>query len=742
MGEPNDAGRSAPLALTRTSILAASPWVLCLLAFSGLRVTLSFLVTCTVLTFAGLALLKVLVPTLRLDTWVLLSLPAGLLEASLLCALAVRFGIDLLFPALLILLTCLMGVWFVFWRHTEVVDLARSVFPAASLAIILSVLICTIYFLPSVLWDGTLRRDGSFFWLYTDCPWYMAMTTSILRGGAPPDMPGLAGAPLWYHYGRFAVAAMVHRFSACTVADSVFRIVGGVGRISLAMSALAFGRVLGAPQGRRWHAGVLGVFGLFFVGELSWPLRTLAEVGRLPWVPGLPQENWEPSAHIIHGASLLWGSIGLFVLLTVLLELIWVDDRARVSYALPFLPALIVPMQGLAALGAAAVSWIELGIRTPRRLSYLVSIGLGIAVTSFVFWVVENPLVLAAHALPLDPDPRPALYEMAIYFFLGLGFLLLGLDWLRSFPRTVASRALMVLLVGFVLLTVVFRDRDFNDYYGIRFATTLLSVLAMARVGTWVGDDPLLVARQVLRRLGSAIAAAAGVFMLVSLVVIVPVGPGSARVAMLLAALGAAALGGLVLGWSSRKGRVVVVAVSGIVGVGFVVQATAWAPVFVGQAIRKVEAHSLSAGEVKGLLRLKELSGPNSLCVTNRHKIPGMVFEPARSYMYAALSERAFVLEGWQYREMDAPGFQDALRFSEEVFASRNPATLCSSLRERGIDFIVARPGTDLAVSEEQCHCIQRIPGCGSLTIYRVTEPVKEGEKEGGAAPSQAVWLR
>jgi len=706
--------------ITRTSILAALPWAFCLLVFSGTRVTLSFLVTCIVLTFAGLALLRVLVPALPLDTAVLLSLPAGLLEASFLSALAARFGIDLLVPAVFLLLMSLMGAWFVFRLRRELVALARTSLPRGGLVVLLSALICVVYFLPSVLWDGTFRPDGSFGWLYTDCQWFMAMTNSILRGGSPPDLPGLAGSPMWYHYGRMALAAMVHRVSLCNVADSLFRIVGGVGRISLALSTLALGAALGATQGKRWAAGVAAVFGMFFVGDLSWPLRALAEAGKFHVIPSLPQMNWESFAHILFGHSLLWGTIGVFVVLSVLFESSLLEGGGSVSPGLAFFPALVVPMHGVAALGAAGVSWMELGIRFRRRISYIAAIGLGIAVTALVFWVLLNPIRVAGNAFSLDPDPRPAFFEMFVYFFLGFGVLLLGFDWFRSFPKTAPSRVLLVFMAGFIPFTVIFENRDFNDYYGVRFATVMLTVFAMARLGIWIGDDPILIARRVLRRLGAAATGTAGVFMVVGLAVILVSGPGSKRVAMLpvLAAVGA--FGGLVLIWLSRKGRAVVAGGAVIIGSAFVLQSIAWVPVFVSRGIRKVAAHSLSAGEVKGLLHLREVSGPKSLCVTNRHKIPGMRFEPARSYMYTALSGRAFVLEGWEFRERLAPGFQDARRLSKQIFSTRDPELLCEILKHRGVGFIVARPGTDLHVSGKECNCIQKVPDCGSLTVYRV----------------------
>ena len=708
------------LSVSRTSILAAAPWVLCLLAFSRPRVALFFLVTCIVLTFAGLALLTVLVPSLRLDSWVLLALPVGLLEASFASALAARFGIDLVIPALFLLLMCLLGAWVLLGRRAEIVALTRSVLPGGLLAVLLSAAICAVHFVPVVLWDGTYRPDGSFGWHCMDAQHWMAMTTSILRGGAPPDMPGLAGAPLWYHYGRFAVAAMVHKVTLCSVADSLFRIVGGVGKISLALSALALGRVLGALRGRRGPAGLLAVFGLFFVGWLSWPLSALAAAGELPVrIVGLPPQYLGQLLFYSDAASLLWGSVGLFVVLSVLLESTSSGDRDRVKRTLPFLATLLVPMNGMAALAAAGVCWIELGYCYRRRLSYLVVICLSIAVTALSLWVFMNPLRLVGNTFSFDTDPRPEFFLLFMVCFLGLGTLLLGLGWLQSFPQTAVSRVLMILIVGFFPIFIFLENRDWNDFYGVMFPTVIIIVFAMARLGTWIGDGWLSIARRTLRELGTAIAATAGLFMVLGLAIIVSFGPGSRRLAALPAGAAAAALGGLVLVWSSHKRRAVVAAGGAIVALLFLIQSMAWVPILL-QAIRNTRGVSISSGEVKGLLQLRELSRTNSLCVTNHHGIPGVLFRPARSYMYTAISERAFVLEGWRYREMDAPGFQEGRRFSEQVFATRNPEVLCRILNQGGVDFVVARPGTDLHVSAAECGCIVKIPDCGSLRVYRV----------------------
>lgn len=719
----------AGLTSATTLMLAAAPWALCVLASSGLRVVLTFLVTCMVLALGGLALSRLLVPTLPLDSWLLLSLPVGILWSSFVTSTAVRLGTDLRVPAAILILTSLVGAWIALRRGAEIAAMAGTVLPSAasSLIILFSAAICVVYFVPSLLWDGTFRPNGSFGWLYIDCQWYMATTTSILRGGAPPDMPGLAGAPLWYHYGRFAVAAMVHRVSLCSVADSLFAVVGGVGRIGLVLSTVALGRALGGSQRRRFFPGLLAAFGVFFVGWISWPLTAQGYPfsivsAKLSALSALhfPPEHWEPFQHILHSSSLPWGAIGIFVVLSVLLETAATDTKSGVGYGLPLMAALVVPLNGVAALGAAGVSWLELAFRHHRRLSGLAAISLGVAATGFSCWFFLRPVDLAVSRFTIDPDPRPQLYDLFMYFFLGHGVLLLGLDWLRSFPRTAASRALAIVTVGFLSFTVFLENRDWNDQYGIRFVTMVLVAFAMARIGSWIGDDLMTLARRTLRRLGTSISAAAGLFALLSLAVAVLAGPGTRGVALIPAAAVAAAGGGLVLVWLSRRGSTIVAAGSAVVGSLFLFQTMAWVPVFVVKGLQKAQQVKVSAGEVEGLVRLKNVSPPGSLCVTNHHEVPHRSFRPARSYFYTALSERAFVLEGWEFREMSAPGFQEARDLSEEVFATRDPEMLCRSLRDRGVDFVVARPGTDVQVSEDECSCIQRVPDCGTLTIYRV----------------------
>ena len=111
---------------------------------------------------------------------------------------------------------------------------------------------------------------------------------------------------MWYHYGRHALAAMIHRVSPCSLVESLFCIVGGVGKIALALSAMAFGSALGAFRQSRLFAGLFAVFGVFFVGWISWPLTLRAEPYnvRLPiQFSGFPPEHWEPFQHILHAAS-------------------------------------------------------------------------------------------------------------------------------------------------------------------------------------------------------------------------------------------------------------------------------------------------------------------------------------------------------------------------------------------------------------------------------------------------------
>lgn len=712
-----------------TAAVATAPWVLCLLVLSRPHVALVFLLTSLVLMLGGLALVRVISPKLRVDSWVLLSFPAGVVQSCFVTSVAVRGGIDLRAAAVVLLFLGVVGVCVVIKHRAVLLVFSRSVVRTgpAVVAILMSFTICAFYFAPSVAWDGTLRPDGSYRWLYIDCQWFMATTTSIIRGGVPPDMPGLAGAPLWYHYGRLALAATVERVSSCDVAESLFGVVGGVGRMSLALAALALGRALGASRGGRLASGLFGVFGLFFVGWVTWPLtaqgKTFSMVNlprKIQEILALPPEHWEPFQHVLHSHSLLWGAIGLVLVLTLLIESAASERAHRSWFALPLVPALIVPVNGIAALGAAGVTWAEVAYRHRRHLPRLLAVIPGVVATVLSYWHLLRPQELAASRFSIDPDPRQQLLWLFMYFFLGHGVLLVGLKLLSSFRRSSAARVLAIVAAGFLTFTVLFVNRDWNDHYGIRMATVVIVIFSTARIGSWLGDDPLLAGRRALRELGVVIIVTAGVFVLLSLGVIVLVGPGSIGVALLPFLATAMAGIGCLLVWLSGKNGIALAIGMAALGFIFLFQSMAWVPIVVVKGFQRAQEVKLSAGEVEGLVRLKRISESDDLCITNRHAIPGRRFRPHRSYMYTALSERAFVLEGWEYREMSAPGFQDARDLSEAVFATRDPEALCSSLRERGVDYIVARPGTDLTVAEDACDCVRKVPDTGTLNVYRV----------------------
>jgi hypothetical protein len=67
--------------------------------------------------------------------------------------------------------------------------------------VVLSGLICAVYFFPAARYDAVLQHDGSFNWLYVDTQYFHSIAASIATGDNPPKMPGTATAELLYHFG-------------------------------------------------------------------------------------------------------------------------------------------------------------------------------------------------------------------------------------------------------------------------------------------------------------------------------------------------------------------------------------------------------------------------------------------------------------------------------------------------------------------------------------------------------------
>jgi hypothetical protein len=130
---------------------------------------------------------------------------------------------------------------------------------------------------------------------------------------------------------------------------------------------------------------------------------------------------------------------------------------------------------------------------------------------------------------------------------------------------------------------------------------------------------------------------------------------------------------------------------------------------------------TLSSEEVRGLHRLRELAPPRARFATNKHDVDTLADRRARSYGYAGLSERSVLLEGYLDREVTVlPWFAKMQHDNDLMFTTADASTLHDLARAWNVQWLVARPGTDISVPRPLPGWLIEEKNCGSLKIYQV----------------------
>ena len=156
----------------------------------------------------------------------------------------------------------------------------------------------------------------------------------------------------------------------------------------------------------------------------------------------------------------------------------------------------------------------------------------------------------------------------------------------------------------------------------------------------------------------------------------------------------------------------------GVLLIGFLAWITPWLNFGLGRMKMDV---TLTPGEVQGLKRLGELAAPDERFATNKHAVDSLVNGRERSYAYAALSERPVLLEGYLYHSQTAlPGFKTLLRDNDLIFTTTDPETVRNIAKTWHVRWLVARPGTDIALPRPLPAWLVEQQNCGDLKIYRI----------------------
>jgi hypothetical protein len=130
---------------------------------------------------------------------------------------------------------------------------------------------------------------------------------------------------------------------------------------------------------------------------------------------------------------------------------------------------------------------------------------------------------------------------------------------------------------------------------------------------------------------------------------------------------------------------------------------------------------TLTPGEVQGLKRFHDLSKSGERFATDKHLVPSLPMNPERSYAYGALSERPVLIEGYKDAgEIFLPNFTNMLSNNDLLFTTTNSDELRRIAKTYDVQWLVARPGTDISLARPLPSWLVEQKDAGDLKIYRI----------------------
>lgn len=597
----------------------------------------------------------------------------------------------------------------------------------------LSVLICLVYFLPSARNDAVLRPDGSFNWIYVDTQHFYAIAAAIKSDGSPPQSPGSATMQLLYHFGPYVPAAAISELTGLNLGDSLARVTRGASLWALILSCFGIGVLLSLRANGKHFGGIMAVAGLFFYGSVlslfssevnSSSYISGALLYRIPDIEVLGDGG--PFAQLILGHSLLHGLVAI----TAILGLCLIRSLEGPSFSwrllsLAVLPAVAVPTNSVAALyilGAVGILLFWDRLRSPwASLSIVLMLFLFLSVWRIMGFNHSSDAAGAAIKQHILWQWR----NVAVWFFVGLGFRILALKWISRPWKDPLSALVLVTILGLFTFSLALHLRDDNERYGIYFLQAMLSIFAFSRLklDSWRSDERSRWATDWFRLGGygaftlASACALAGMWLYVRHSHTGIPFFGRAVMIVFLVSFALTAIAAVM----KRNERFAVVGsaiLMSVLTIGFLAWITPWVDYGLGRMKMDV---TLMPGEVQGLQRFRELAPADARFATNRHEIASLAARRERSYAYGGFSERPVLIEGYLDRGITAlPWFDSMLRDNDAMFSTTDPGTLHLIADKYRVRWLVARPDTDIALPRPLPSWLVEQQNTGDLKIYRV----------------------
>lgn len=726
--------KSLPLSIVLCIILL--PWISILGFVSNMVTLFTFLFVIIGIAGLGSLVLKgISTPHAREDK-AFLALPTGFLTASCLIALGVRLGIS---PPVIFSIVTLLAVV----GLTRIIPYRESVsdiqLPDSWGLIALSLIIALVYFLPGAIRDAVYLPDGSYNWMYVDTQYHCAIATSVKSCIGTPKLPDMGVTDLRYHFGPDAIAGAISAALGIPVGDAVARIVRPTALLSLLFASYSLGRLLARMPGRENTCGILAAAGLFFYGSLaslfannvnSASLVSGAILFELPYV-SVPSSGG-PFSHLILGGSELHGLSGLFVLLTLFLAKLKVsDERYLGPDLLSFGPAALFPtslLLGIAYAGLTTLLLLWFGSRNKRAWFNLAVVACTSIFSVWAMGYIGSPMTARTEFEPVR-FMTEGLFEFFVWFYIGLGIRQYAFSRMKNPLRDPVSAALIILFVGFVSLSLLFRDHYWgNTRYGLLFAQATFSVFSFA----WLSEPTRMALRNNWSELSSAVTDLLRVILLSGIAfftcavfsyLLIELSDNSRfsvvmtiKAAFVIILVSAASL---VLFLKVKNLQSVLSGlVAGICFLGFAAWVADWVNYGLGRMRMDV---TISKGEALGLASLRNVSKKGDMVATNQHALPGFRRGSERSYAYGTLSERTMLLEGWKSGGADNhPLFEQIKQANDLLFSTTDEGVARNVIRDFNIRFVVAKPETDIALAKSLPNWLSLIPDTGTLKVYKV----------------------
>jgi hypothetical protein len=712
------------------------PWLAVVLFTGGGWAALNFSGYAILVLAVGYSVVSVALPVSARSETIVFAPAAGILVISAVTAFWLRLGLPLIWVSVLWLGLMVAGAASL-WGDRNLWT-KKTVAHGRTLAA-LSGLICAAYFLPGAHNDAVLRHDGSFNWIYVDTQWFHAMAAGIKSGESPPKAPGTATAELFYHFGAYAPAAAISRLTGLGLGDALARVTRGASLWTLVLSCFGLGTLLSLKATGERFGGIMSVAGLFFYGSLlslfTDEVNSSSHVSgailfKIPGVDVLADGG--PFSHLILGHSMLHG-LGA---ITAIMGLCLVHREREVplpwrGFILLALPALAVAVNSVAALYCVGVAGILLFWgRLDAARSWL-QIML-IFCMFFAAWKIMGYSHAGNAALTVSIEyPASQWWMLTVWFMVGLGTRILGFQWISKPLTEPLSALVLASVLSLLTFTLLLQFQYGQERYGIYFLQSMFSIFAFSRLAPecwrgaerskWIVEWLRLSKRGMVLLVGYGLLVGLASFATHSHTGIAAFGF-KIFVSFLLLSLLAGTL--FLMKRSRRFSTIGSAALMSILLIGFLAWITPWLNFGLGRMKMDVR---LTSGEVRGLNRFAELAAPSERFATNRHAVDSLVSMRERSYAYATLSGRPALLEGYAYLEgysdrgeSGFPGLKTLLHDNDLMFSTMDSDTLHEIAETWHVRWLIARPGTDIALTRPLPAWLVEQHNCGDLKIYRI----------------------